>query len=261
VVRAVLRGGRAVGVELAGGETVDADEVILSAGTYHSPGLLRASGLDVPAVGANLIDHPAVSIDLPYDGPQRNLARYQLVATLHSSRSDPASDPPDLQIIAGGPFPSDQRGAPAVFFVGAALLKPRSRGRVGDDVDLNYFDHPDDLARLAEGVARAEAVIAGQSIRELTGGRRLTPQMSGAERRDWLRSNAWSYHHPVGTCAMGSVVDGQGRVFGVDGLFVVDASVMPNIPSANTHLPTIMVAERVVALRRGAPATAAGAPG
>jgi choline dehydrogenase len=252
VERVVVNRGRAVGVELTGGETIDADEIILSAGTYHSPGILRASGVGSPTVGANLIDHPAVSIDLPYHGPRQDLARFQLVATLHSSQADPATDPPDLQILAGGPFPRGEPDAPAVFFVGAALLKPRSRGRVGNDIELNYFDHPDDLARLAEGVERAEAVVAGEAIRSLTDGGRLTPRRSGAELREWIQTNAWSYHHPVGTCAIGTVVDPHCRVRGFDGLSVVDASVMPDIPSANTHLPTIMVAERVVALRRGA---------
>jgi choline dehydrogenase len=258
VERVVVIRGRAVGVEVPGGETIDADEVILSAGTYHSPGLLRASGVDSPTVGANLIDHPAVSIDLPYHGPRQDLARFQLVATLHSSRADPATDPPDLQILSGGPFPRDDPDAPAVFFVGAALLKPRSRGRVGDHIELNYFDDRDDLARLAEGVARAEDVVAGAAIRSLTHGERLTPRRSSAELGEWIQANAWSYHHPVGTCAMGTVVDAQCRVLGVDGLSVVDASVMPDIPSANTHLPTIMVAERVVALRRATTPTPVG---
>jgi len=63
----------------------------------------------------------------------------------------------------------------------------------------------------------------------------------------------WIYHHSVGTCAMGpdpaegAVVDAAGSVHGVAGLYVVDASVMPDIPSANTHVPTIMVAEHVAA--------------
>jgi choline dehydrogenase len=259
VGRVVVKRGRAVGVELVGGETIDADEIILSAGTYHSPGLLRASGVDSPWVGANLIDHPAVSIDLPYYGPRHDLARFQLVATLHSSQSDPATDPPDLQILSGGPFPRGEPDDPAVFFVGAALLKPHSRGRVGDDIELNYFHDKDDLVRLAQGVERAEAVVAGDATRSLSHGERLTPRRSGAALRKWIQANAWSYHHPVGTCAMGTVVDPRCRVLGLGGLSVVDASVMPNIPSANTHLPTIMVAERVVALRRGASPTPVGA--
>jgi choline dehydrogenase len=69
----------------------------------------------------------------------------------------------------------------------------------------------------------------------------------------WLRANVWTYHHPVGTCRMGpdpdsgAVVDRSGRVHGLDSLVLADASVMPDIPSANTNLPTIMVAERLAA--------------
>jgi choline dehydrogenase len=66
-----------------------------------------------------------------------------------------------------------------------------------------------------------------------------------AELERYIRANCWSYHHPVGTCAMGSVVDECGRVYGVDNLSVIDASIMPSIPSANTHLPTLMLAERL----------------
>jgi choline dehydrogenase-like flavoprotein len=64
----------------------------------------------------------------------------------------------------------------------------------------------------------------------------------------------WTYHHPVGTCAMGvdpsagAVVDPTCRLHGISGLRVVDASIMPDIPSANTHLPTIVIAERAAAL-------------
>ena len=71
----------------------------------------------------------------------------------------------------------------------------------------------------------------------------------------WIRAAAMTYHHPVGTCAMGldprdgAVVDPDGRVYGVAGLSVVDASVMPELPSANTNIPTIMLAEHLAARR------------
>ena len=95
----IITGGRAVGVRLDDGEVIGADEVILCAGTYQSPLLLLDSGVDRPGLGANLIDHPAVSIDLPYFGPTDDTAWFQLVATLHSSLAEPqrrSARPADL---------------------------------------------------------------------------------------------------------------------------------------------------------------------
>jgi choline dehydrogenase len=256
----VLAGDRATGVLLVDGEVIHADEVIVSAGTYHSPGLLLRSGIDLPGVGMNLVDHPAVSIDLPYYGPLRDVAQHQLVATLHSTMANPATDPPDLQIVVGGPYPPSDPAEPQVFFVGAALLKPRSRGHVRDDIDLNYYDDPDDLPRLVEAVGRVEDAISGAAIRELSRGERLQPRVTDSSAlHEWIRASTWSYHHPVGTCAMGTVVDADCRVQGVDGLSVVDASVMPDIPSANTNIPAIMIAEHVASRRTEARVRAAAA--
>ena len=73
--------------------------------------------------------------------------------------------------------------------------------------------------------------------------------------RRYVVDNVWTYHHPVGTCAMGpdpeqgAVVDARGCVYGVDGLSVVDASILPEIPSANTNLPTITAAEHIASRR------------
>ena len=67
-------------------------------------------------------------------------------------------------------------------------------------------------------------------------------------RFDWLRMATWTYHHAVGTCGIGRVLDDRCRVEGVPGLSVVDASALPDVPSANTHLPVTMLAERVVEL-------------
>jgi choline dehydrogenase len=251
VAEVVMTGRGATGVRLADDEIISAGEVVISAGTYHSPGLLRRSGIRLPGVGMNLIDHPAVSINLPYHGPLQDVPPFQVVATLHSAMADPANDPPDLQILVGGPFPTSDPAARHVFFVGAALLKPRSRGHVQGGIDLNYFDDQDDLPRLVEAIDRVEATISGAALGKLSGAERLEPRPADRTAlHEWIKANVWSYHHPVGTCAMGAVVDAQCRVLDVEGLTVVDASVMPDIPSANTNIPTIMIAERVAVLRR-----------
>jgi choline dehydrogenase len=251
VVEIVIVGGRAIGVRLADGAVIDGGEIIVCAGAYQSPDLLRRSGVDLPGVGANLIDHPAVGIDLPYYGPFDDVAPHQLVATLHSSLANPATDPPDLQILISGPYAPNDAAQPPTFFIGAAVLKPRSRGRVGDDIDLNYYDDPDDLLRIVEGLDRVEAAIAAPPIRALSKGERLQPRLTDrSELHAWIAGATWSYHHPVGTCAMGVVVDADCRVHGLEGLSVVDASVMPDIPSANTNIPTIMIAEHVAQRRK-----------
>jgi choline dehydrogenase-like flavoprotein len=80
----------------------------------------------------------------------------------------------------------------------------------------------------------------------------LVPESdSEADIMDFVQRRAHTVYHPVGTCAMGSVVDAECRVLGLDGLRVVDASVMPTIPRGNTNAPTIMVAEKASDLIRG----------
>jgi choline dehydrogenase len=182
---------------------------------------------------------------------------FQIVATFRSSAADSASAP-DLQCIVGGPYEGD----PASFFLGAALLKPQSRGSVTlrsidpaapPRIDLGYFRSSDDLDRLLGGLERVREAAHGDAIEELSGGVQFAP---GAEDDllQWVQRATWTYHHPVGTCAMGgdpsagAVVDAACRVHGVGGLRVIDASIMPDIPSANTHVPTVMVAERAAAL-------------
>ena len=277
-----LAGSRVTGVRAADGTQFLAGHVVVCCGSYATPALLMRSGIgpadhvremgipvaaDLPGVGANLADHPAVSVDYAYDRAVGDEPIFQIAATFRSSRCRSA-EPPDLQGLGGGPIPGAQ-GEPGVFFVSAALLKPRSRGTVRltsadpsapPRIDLGYFRERDDLDRLSEGLVRlrdaagrAAAVAAVSAGVELSPG----PDVSSGDRaglEDWIRRHAWTYHHPVGTCAMGTdpgtgaVVGSDGAVHGMDGLYVADASVMPEIPSANTHIPTIMVAERIVSL-------------
>jgi choline dehydrogenase len=143
-------------------------------------------------------------------------------------------------VFAGGAYAS---GTGRVAGVIAALVKPVSRGRVWlrdsdpaspPRIDLAHLSEPSDVDALTDGVRHAAGIAA-----------RIGPVPVVRDVRQWLRANSWSYHHPVGGCAMGTVVDAAGRVYGVEGLAVADASVMPSIPSANTNLPTVMLAHRL----------------
>jgi choline dehydrogenase len=272
VAELIFEGDRAAGVHLLSGEEIRASEVVVSAGAYASPGLLMRSGIgpasvlrgleipvviDLPGVGQNLIDHPAVSVDVLYDRAVQPMPVFQVMATFHSSGADPGGAP-DLQCMVGGPY----EGHAAMFFLGAALLKPQSRGSVTlsssdpaapPNIDLGYFRASDDLDRLVEGLERVREAAQVGAIKELSGGHESAPG-SEDDLRSWVQRKTWTYHHPVGTCAMGvdpaagAVVDATCRVHGTSGLRVVDASIMPDIPSANTHVPTIMIAERSAAL-------------
>jgi choline dehydrogenase len=221
---------------------------------------------NLKGVGGNLHDHPATSVDLPYSGPLVGDPVFQLVGTTHSSAAHPHRDPPDLQLIVAGPYAGVGDEIPSCF-VGAALLKPHSRGRVRlrsadpdvpPEIDLGYFATATDLPRLLEGLAIAEAVASHPAMRALTAGERVSPKLSsGQALKRYVVDNVWTYHHPVGTCAMGpdpeqgAVVDARGCVYGVDGLSIVDASILPEIPSANTNLPTIAAAEHIASRRLG----------
>lgn len=265
----VIDGARATGVRLLDGTRIEARLVVLCAGTYGSPSILLHSGIgpandlvsigvpvrvDLPGVGANLSDHPGIDGEGGFRGPMRDAPLLRSVATFHSQ--DAATDgPPDLMLWISDPLPITPS-----FSIDVALLKPRSRGRVrlgsADPADpplieLPSLQDPHDVDRLVEGYRRAYEVAARPEVQRLCEDR-LPPEVTdNAELRRLVRREAYSLPHVVGTCAMGSspdhgaVVDRHGRVFGIDGLHVVDASIMPTVPSGFTHIPTIMLAERL----------------
>ncbi|MEO5962772.1 MAG: GMC oxidoreductase, partial [Thermomonas sp.] len=126
--------------------------------------------------------------------------------------------------------------------------------------EANYLsdDEGFDLKVMVE-CARISREIFAQAAFDPYRGAPIHPKrtdLSDSELVEFIRAKAESVYHPVGSCRMGdgtaSVVDGNLRVRGVDGLRVVDASVMPALPSGNTNAPTIMIAERAADLIRGA---------
>ena len=175
-------------------------------------------------------------------------------------KSQPGEPVPDLQLhfVIGKLL---DHGRTTVLGHGyschVCLLQPKSRGSVQlasrDPADLplvdpNFFGDPDDLPRLVRGVRQMRAILAQPALarykaRELPAS--ATAQSDG-QIAQFIRQYADTIYHPVGSCRMGpgamDVVDAQLRVHGVQGLRVVDASVMPRIVSGNTNAPTIMVA-------------------
>jgi choline dehydrogenase len=271
---------RATGIRLLDGTLIEADRVVLAAGTYASPMILARSGIgpvaelraldiepivDLPGVGSNLVDHTLIAIDLP-TRPSPGPNRFQAHMSFHSTTTDSAA-PPDLMLFAAGPFVVglDQIASGAVFGIVAGLVAPRSRGwvrlatRNASDAPRIHPAHltdADDLERMLDAVTEARRLALSEPVAAITTGTELSPGPAlPTDDRDalaaWLRTAVSTFHHPIGTCAMGpdpalgAVTDSRGSVHGVDGLTIADASIMPTIPSATTNLPTIMVAEHI----------------
>ena len=267
-------------------ETARAEaEVILAAGAIGSPQLLMLSGIgpadhlrehgiyviaDTPAVGANLMDHPSVPVVWATPGVR---GLWEDSGNAGFARSDPRLSAPDLQwhVLPVG-YREQGLADPArrAMTVLATLDDVASRGRIrlaSRDpryrplIDPGYLSDIRDLNALAVGVRMARdygtaAPLSKVCVEELAPGDGVH---TDHEMRDYIRASVVTTYHPAGTCAMGgdskqtasgqvSVVDPLLRVRGVDGLRVVDASVMPALPRGNTNAPTIAIAERAADL-------------
>ena len=110
------------------------------------------------------------------------------------------------------------------------------------EFERGFLGEPTDLDTIVEGLELARSLAALPSLTRLVA-REAAPgtEPLGAYARRTLRN----YFHPAGTCGIGRVVDTDGRVLGVDGVIVADASIMPTIPRANTNVTTVAIAERI----------------
>ncbi|HEY0285548.1 MAG TPA: FAD-dependent oxidoreductase [Pseudomonas sp.] len=265
--------------------SVTAGEVILAAGALQSPALLLRAGIgpadqlhdlgievvaDRPGVGRNLWDHSSIGLTAtlhenlaPSDEPNS----VHLLAARVSSGIEPGV-PADLYL--GISRNSALGTAGAVLWVNKPSSTGHLRLRSRDPADypaveFNLLSDRRDLERLREGLRLLAAVFADPAVAAFSGPPRLTrfadasiegPLLSELLANDaalerYLRTHVGGVWHASGTCRIGrtedplTVVDYTGRVLGVQGLRVADASVMPTIPTANTNLPTVMIAEKL----------------
>ena len=151
------------------------------------------------------------------------------------------------------------------------LLRPRSRGSVtlnsadplaAPRIDPAFFDDPRDLDDMVAGFRLTRRLMEAPALAGWTTRDLFTANVNtDDEIRDVLRRRTDTVYHPVGTCRMGhdalAVVDPQLRVRGLQGLRIVDASVMPTLIGGNTNAPTIMIAEKAIDLMRGVCRTSA----
>ena len=249
---------------------------------------LRAAGVeprhDLVGVGANLQDHLAcgvvfhcpkpitlVAADSPVQLVRFLLARRgMLTSSVNEAvafvRSDPALAAPDVELVwLPVPFLGEGMTAPPGHGLTLAveLLQPESRGNISlasadpaepPVIDPGYLTAESDLRGLVAGVRIAERLCETAALRPYVGAP-MAPypgKVDDAKLATLIREYAQTAYHPVGTCRMGSddaaVVDPELRVRGLDGLRVVDASVMPRIIRGHTHAPTVMIAERAADL-------------
>ncbi len=245
---------------------------------------------DLPGVGANLQDHldtctiNRCSQPITYDSTNDLLIGLQyylfrsgpgtsnIAETGGFVRSRFAADArPDMQLHFV-PAILDDHGRNRLpgrgYTLHACALRPRSRGHLAlasanpaDKVRIhaNYLSDAEgyDLKMLVEGVKLSRDLLAQPAFAQFRAGEMFPGDAlrSDAEIEAFCRAKAETIYHPIGTCRMGgdalAVVDSQLRVRGVDGLRVVDASVMPNLIGGNTNAPTIMIAERAAELILG----------
>jgi choline dehydrogenase len=186
-------------------------------------------------------------------------------------KSRPDLDRPDLQIHVVLAIMKDHGKQPTAadgFTLHVCQLRPESRGRVGLNtadphadpaIFANYLATDEDRRAIREGIRIARQVASQAALAEYNSGE-LEPGASvstDAELDAWIAANGETIYHPVGTCRMGAVgdpmavVDDELRVMGLQGLRVVDASVMPTLVGGNTNAPTIMVAEKAADLILG----------
>ncbi|MDB5987230.1 MAG: FAD-dependent oxidoreductase [Nevskia sp.] len=184
-------------------------------------------------------------------------------------KSDPAQPVPDMQWHFV-PFIYSNHGQQLMplmkhyaYTLMTCFLRPESRGRLRlasadplapPAIDANYLATERDMEVLVNGIKKAREVMRQAAFKPYSGGEMTPPPsvQTDAQIRDYIRANSETIYHPVGTCKMGrdamAVVDTRLRVHGLQGLRVVDASIMPTLIGGNTNAPTTMIAEKAADL-------------
>ena len=280
VDRLILDGTTARGVLTADDREFAGREVILSAGAYGSPAILLRSGIgpgghlrdvgipvgvDVPGVGEHLQDHPAITMPGPFPIRPEHIPHGVVhCPVMILAQSGQSPDEIDLHIYHG------QRIEEGVWstWIDASVQFARSEGSVrlrsSDPSDSLEIDHrhlsdPRDLEALCDGCEIAADIFDSAIVRRaLAEEPKVRTWRNRDELRAFVRGNVGTMYHPSGTCKMGpasdpmAVVDHVGRVHGINGLRVADASIFPTGPRGNTHGPTVASAEVIAAKIRQA---------
>jgi len=273
----VIKDKRAFGVKLVDGEILSAGEIILAAGTFGSPAILMRSGIgpsqhlkelgiatiaDLP-VGDRLQDQPFFFN--VYALKREANAMRPAAGAIVWTRSQNA-EPGDLDLHISGTHFFDPKNSPTggAIVLACAVTLPKSMGqlrlssrdpRTAPHIHYNFFDDPNDLDRMVEAVHLSREIGRTAPLSDLID-HEMAPGSSvdgGKALRANIVATVDAYEHPTSTAPMGAdsdpsaVVDAWGKVREIEALRVVDASILPEIPSVPTNVTTIMVAERIAA--------------
>ena len=284
VRRLIIENGRCAGVEyLLDGAIRRADaslETILSAGAFGSPKLLMLSGVGdaaqlkalgiqsvqhLPGVGRNLQDHFLSFViheaKRPVPPPQNNMLEAQLFGKTDSRLMGPDHQPLFMNVAPPLPYLDIPANS---YALAPGIIRPVSRGELrltsadpdaALHIDPAYLSEEADLNALLHSLELSRELLNNAAFAEWRKAE-VWPKTSDRQSlRRYIREVSETYHHHAGTCRMGvdaaSVVDPQLRVFGLDNLRVVDASVMPTIVRGNTNAAVIAIAERAADLIQG----------
>ena len=265
-------------------QRVEGRRIVLSAGALQSPAILLRSGVgpaekltphaiplvhELPGVGENLIDHFSSGVQArPKPGVAHDPAVVTEVGLRYTAGGSDLFN--DMQMACSTIFdPGQVRGltdaprATPSFGVGAVIMRTKSRGRLslrsGDpaeqpQLDMHYASDHEDIRRLVEGLRMSWKMMHGPDLAPFID-EMLAPPPEVMESdellEEYIRATVSTTWHVAGTCRMGpagdplAVVDQRGRVHGLEGLIVADASIMPDVVSCNTNLTSIMIGERV----------------
>jgi choline dehydrogenase len=268
VRRVLVRSGRVVGVELADGEVIDSEDVIVSAGVIQNPLLLQRSGIgdpsrlsrlgvpvvvDLPGVGRSLTDHFVVTYSGEID-PTNAPERAPSLQTLLKLTTPGGDRQHDLQIT---PFTRRHNDGRREIAMSVALQLPAGEGEVLSEASdmlgrpsilWPFTAEPSNVSRLGAGVRIAAQIALSSGLLLQPDAAQRTTESPDDEMNRRIRETHTAFYHGVGTCRMGEgdgdhVVDTSCAVRGVTGLRIVDASIIPTVPRSNTHLAVMALAE------------------
>ena len=266
VDRLNMNGNDVVGVHLANGSDIDANAVVVCAGAISTPQILLRTKIQRSGIGHGVKDHPAVAFTLALKEPSE--ARYAISTLLRTTSTrtgkhndNSQTEQGNIHLLPLNHTTAHDKMHGAMF---AAVMRVYSTssitlpglhdnqpdgGRNSAKIDLNLLGDERDMDTMTEATLMLATMVEGRSFAGITNS--VSNELTTDDMQGWLLNNVGSYSHIGCSSKMGAlsnedaVVDTAGKVIGYSHVWVCDASIFPDLPSGNTHLPVVMMAERI----------------